>query len=112
MTGRNTVRQAWGRDAGLAAQLPMIAAQVALAVAADRADHRRGTVAGGLLAAACLVSSLSGFFDGQLGRADLPRPLVALQVALVTSTGAVGILAVRAGRTVVVREGSSLASEA
>ena len=91
-TGWNTAEQAWGGDAVLAAPLPMMTAQAALAVAAAR-DDRRGTVAAGLLAGACLVSSVSGFFDGQFARHGLPRPLVAFQVTLVTATLAVGTLA-------------------
>jgi hypothetical protein len=97
-SGTNTVRQAWSGEAVLAAPLPMIAVQLGLAAAADRYDDRRGSVAAGLLAAACLVSGASGFFDGQLGRAGLPRPIVGFQVALVGATVAVGSLALRRAR--------------
>jgi hypothetical protein len=101
-TGHNGLRQAWGPDAVLAAPLPMMAAQVAFAVAADRWDDRRGDVAAALLGTACLLSAASGFFDGQLGRRDLPRPMVVLQVVLVTATAGVGLLSmarlVREGR--------------
>ena len=94
-TGCNTLREAWSGAAVLAAPLPMMAAQLGLAAAADRWPDRRGTVAAGLLGAACLVSAVSGFLDGQLGRADLPRHLVAFQVVLVGSTAGVGALALR-----------------
>jgi len=92
-TGWNTATRAWSGDAVLAAPLPMMAAQTGLAVAAGR-DGRSGAVAAGLLAGACLVSAVSGFFDGQFARHGLPGPLVAFQVTLVTATLAVGALAV------------------
>ena len=94
-TGRNTLAEAWSGSAVLAAPLPMMAAQVGLARAADGWDDRRGTVAAGLLCAACMVSGVSGFFDGQLGRRDLPRPLIAFQGVLVGATLVVGALALR-----------------
>lgn len=91
-SGINRPRDAWGSRAVLAAPWPMMAAQGALAVA-SRGTGRRSTVAAALLALACLVSGVSGFFDGQLGRRGLPRPLVAFQALLVTATLAVGVLA-------------------
>jgi hypothetical protein len=89
----NTPGEAWSSKATLAAPLPMIAAQVLLATATVRWSDRRGAVAAGVLAAACLVSGVSGFFDGQLGKAGLSPPLVAFQWGLVISTLAVGGLA-------------------
>jgi hypothetical protein len=91
--GVNTPTQAWSAEATLAAPVPMMVAQVVLAGCAARYGDRRGAVAAGLLAVACLVSAASGFFDGQLGRADLPVELRAAQLCLVAATVAVGALA-------------------
>jgi len=52
-------------------------------------------VAAGLLATACLVSVVSGFFDGGLGNDALGAGLVAFQALLLTVTGVVGVLALR-----------------
>ena len=52
-------------------------------------------MAAGLLAAACLVSVVSGFFDGGLGNAELTAGLAAFQYFLLAVTTAVGVLAVR-----------------
>jgi hypothetical protein len=94
VTGSNTPLDAWGSRAVAAAPVPMMAAQVALAAAAVRWSGRRGAVAAGLLAGACGISGLSGFFDGQLGKQGLPRTLLGVQVLLVGSTIGVGALAV------------------
>jgi len=91
-TGWNTAAEAWSGDAVLAAPLPVMAAQAGLVVAAGR-DDRPGAVAAGLLAGVCLVSGVSGFFDGQFGRPGLPLPLLAFQVTLVTATLGVETLA-------------------
>jgi hypothetical protein len=53
-----------------------------------------------LLAAACLVSVVSGFFDGGLGHDSLSPALVAYQVLLLTVTGVVGVLAAARARDV------------
>ena len=74
--GVNRAADAWGSRAVLAAPLPMMLAQAALAVA-GRGGGRRRMIASGLLAAACLISGMSGFFDGQLGRKGLPATLTA-----------------------------------
>jgi hypothetical protein len=64
-----------------------------------RGGRRTARVAAGLLSAACLVSVASGFFDGQLARADLSGGEVAFQFWLLAVTGALGVLAlVRAVR--------------
>jgi hypothetical protein len=76
----------------------MIGAQALLATAAVRWPDRRGSAAAGGLAAACLISGISGFFDGQLGRTGLAPPLVAFQWTLVATTLAVGGLAVDRAR--------------
>jgi hypothetical protein len=101
-TDLNRPRDAWGSGAVLAAPWPMMAAQGALAAVAG-GTGRRSTIAAALLATACLVSGISGFFDGQLGRKGLPPQLIAFQLLLVAATLAVGGLAaahaLRAART-------------
>ena len=91
----NTWGEAWGSKALLAAPLPMIVAQVVLTVLAVRLDGRRAAVPAGLLATACLVSVISGFFDGGLGNDELTTALAAYQTFLLTVTGVVGVLAAR-----------------
>ena len=72
----------------------MIAAQVLLTAVAVRAARRRtAVVAAGLLAAACLVSVASGFFDGGLANDRLGPGLVVFQTVLLTVTGVVGVIA-------------------
>ncbi|MGY1828833.1 hypothetical protein ACI8AA_00215 [Geodermatophilus sp. SYSU D01180] len=98
-SGWNTPAEAWSGRAVAAAPAPVMTAQAALAAAAVRWTGRRGGAAAGLLAAVCLLSSLSGFFDGQLGRPGLPRHLLGVQLLLVGVTSGVGALAaVRARR--------------
>jgi hypothetical protein len=58
-----------------------------------RAGRRTARVAAGLLAAACLASVVSGFFDGQLARADLSGGEIAFQVWLLAVTAVLGGLA-------------------
>ena len=92
-SGVNTWGEAWGSRALLAAPVPMILAQVLLTAVAVRARRRAAAVASGLLAAACLVSVASGFFDGGLGNDRLSGGLVVVQALLLTVTGLVGVLA-------------------
>jgi hypothetical protein len=92
-SGVNTWGEAWSGDALLAAPLPMIALQLLLTCLAVRRPGRMATVASALLAAACLVSAISGFFDGGLGNDELSGGLVAFQVFLLAVTAAVGVLA-------------------
>ena len=93
-SGVNTWGEAWGSRALLAAPVPMILAQVLLTAVAVRARHRAAAaVASGLLAAACLVSVASGFFDGGLGNDRLSGGLVVVQALLLAVTGLVGVLA-------------------
>jgi hypothetical protein len=94
-TGLNSWSEAWGSKALLAAPLPMIGAQVLLCWLAVRLSGRRAAVAAGLLAAACLVSAVSGFFDGGLQDPDLTGWTHAFQVLLLTVTGVVAVLAAR-----------------
>jgi hypothetical protein len=90
----NSAGEAWSGQATLAAPLPMMVAQAALTVVAVCWRGAPAVVAAGLLALACLVSGISGFFDGQLGKDGLAGWLVAFQVLLVTTTLVVGALAV------------------
>ena len=92
-TDVNTWADAWGGHALLAAPLPMVAAQVLLTWLALRLPGRWAALPAGLLAAACLVSVVSGFFDGGLGHHSLSPALVAFQVLLLTVTAVVGVLA-------------------
>ena len=105
LTGVNTWANAWTAEATLAAPWPMLVLQAAATVAA--VQRRRGVamVGSGLLAATAVVSGISGFFDGQLGREDLGTGHVVGQVVFVTVAWATAIVAVvrlwRLRRTVV-----------
>jgi len=95
----NTPAEAWGGRAVAAAPAPMMAAQATFAAGAVCWPDRRGVAAAGLLATVCVVSVLSGFFDGQVGKPGLPRHLLGVQFLLVGATAGVGALAaVRARR--------------
>ena len=93
--GVNTWGEAWGPEALLAAPVPRIVAQLLLVWLATRRLGRGAAVAAGLLATACLVSVVSGFFDGGLGNAELTAGLAAYQYVLLAVTTAVGALAIR-----------------
>ena len=83
----------------LAAPLPMMAAQLVLAwLAARNLRPPVGFGAAIVLALACLVSAVSGFFDGGLGNEALSGGLVAWQVFLLTATAVVGFLAILRAR--------------
>jgi hypothetical protein len=87
----NTWSEAWGPEALLAAPLPMMVAQLVLAwIAARNLRPPVGLVAAILLGAACLVSVVSGFFDGGLANESLSTWLVVWQVVLLTVTAVVG----------------------
>jgi hypothetical protein len=94
-SGVNTWSEAWGGQALLAAPVPMILLQVVLTGVAVLRAGRAGAVAGGLLALACFVSVISGFFDGGLGNDELTPALSAYQVFLLAVTTVVGALAAR-----------------
>jgi hypothetical protein len=96
--GVNTWSEAWGSAALLAAPLPMILAQVVCTVLAVRVRRRWAAVPAYLLALACLVSVVSGFFDGGLANPVLSGWLVAFQVLLLVVTAAVGVCAALRGR--------------
>ena len=91
--GVNDWGEAWGSAALLAAPLPMIGAQLLLTWLAVRRASRGAAIAAGLLAAACFVSVISGFFDGGLANDELTPGLVAYQALLLLVTAAVGGLA-------------------
>jgi hypothetical protein len=93
--GVNTWGEAWGPEALLAAPVPMIAAQLLLVWLATRRAGRGAVMASALLATACLVSVVSGFFDGGLGNAELSAGLAAYQYFLLAVTTLVGGLAIR-----------------
>lgn len=97
--GVNTWTEAWGSAALLAAPVPMVLAQVGLTWLSFRLPGRWVALPVALLALACVVSVVSGFFDGGLGNDKLSGWLVAYQGMLLTATGVVGVLAaVRAFR--------------
>ena len=93
----NTWSEAWGPAALLAAPAPMVLGQVLLTLVAAgafrRMSPRWAAAAALLLALACLVSVVSGFFDGGLANRELTAVLVAYQVFLLALTAAVGLLA-------------------
>jgi hypothetical protein len=98
-SGVNTWGEAWGSRALLAAPLPMMVAQLILAwLAARNVRPPIGLIAAIVLALACLVSAISGFFDGGLANEELSGGLVAWQVFLLTATAVVGVLAILRAR--------------
>ncbi len=100
-SGVNTWGEAWGSRALLAAPLPMMVAQLVLAwLAARNVRPPVGLVAAIVLALACLISAVSGFFDGGLANDELSGGLVAWQVFLLTATAVVGVLAILRAREI------------
>ena len=93
--GVNTWAEAWWTDALLAAPVPMIALQVVLTLVAVRSTSWVAVSAAVLLSLACLVSVVSGFFDGGLGNDALTPALSAYQVFPLVVTAVVGVLAAR-----------------
>ena len=92
-SGVNSWGDAWGSKALLAAPAPMIVGQLVTTYLAVRYQRRWAAVPAALLALACLVSAVSGFFDGGLGNDALEPGMAAFQVFLLAVTGAVGVLA-------------------
>jgi hypothetical protein len=83
LAGANTWSNAWTAEATLAAPWPMLVVQAAATCAAvqrRRSPALAGSVVLGVTAA---VAGMSGFFDGQLGRADLSTWHVAGQFGYV-----------------------------
>jgi len=72
----------------------MIVFQLVAALAATRARRRGAIVAAVLLALACIVSAVSGFFDGALAAPGMSRAQVGVQIVLVAWTAFVGALAI------------------
>jgi hypothetical protein len=99
--GVNTWGEAWGSKALLAAPIPMIAVQIGLTAVAARRNGRGAAAAAGLLAVACFVSVISGFFDGGIGNGELTPALSAYQTFLLVVTGVVGVLAALRAREAV-----------
>jgi hypothetical protein len=92
-SGVNTWGEAWGSKALLAAPAPMMVVQLLLTFVAVRFTGHRAAVTAGLLAVACFVSVVSGFFDGGIGNDELTRGLSAYQVMLLVVTTVVGTMA-------------------
>jgi hypothetical protein len=89
----NSWGDAWGSKALLAAPAPMIVGQLVTTYLAVRYERRWAAVPAGLLALACVVSAVSGFFDGGLGNDALEPGMAAFQVFLLSVTAVVGVLA-------------------
>jgi hypothetical protein len=83
MAGTNIWANAWTADATLAAPWPMLVVQTAATCAAIQRRHSVARVGSVLLGVTAAVAGVSGFFDGQLGRADLSTWQVAAQVCYV-----------------------------
>jgi hypothetical protein len=93
LAGANTWANAWTAEATLAAPWPMVLVQTAATCAAiqrRRSVAQAGSVVLGLAAS---VAGISGFFDGQLGRADLSTWHVAGQVSYVVVACATAVIA-------------------
>jgi hypothetical protein len=97
--GRDTLGTAWGGEATLCAPYPMIAFQVVAVVVIMRSAQLARRLAAALLAVACFVSFLSGFFDGQLARPDLSVAEVGFQAWLLGVTVLLGVAAALFVRT-------------
>ena len=93
-SGVNSPAEAFSSSARMAAPWPMILLQVIMTLAAWRAAGMKATIASGLLAIACLLSAISGFFDGALAAPGLSQAQVAFQYLLISWTALVGALAI------------------
>jgi hypothetical protein len=100
-SGLNTLGGAFSGDARMAAPWPMIAFRLVAALAATRARRQWAIVAAVLLALACIVSAVSGFFDGALAAPGMSRAQVGFQIVLVAWTAFVGVLAIARVRALV-----------
>jgi hypothetical protein len=105
-----TLLDAMGPTGRLSIPLPMMLAQVALAVAAGSARRPVALVGSGMLAGALLLGVVSGFFDGGYADHRLTGFERAYQVGFVLALAVVGTLAaarfvraLRAGSAVVRR---------
>lgn len=100
-SGLNTLADPFGSGARMAAPWPMIVFQLVAAITATRARRRVAIAAAVLLAIACIVSAVSGFFDGALAAPGMSRGQVGFQIALIAWTAFVGALAIARVRTLV-----------
>ena len=80
LSGTNTWANAWTADATLAAPWPMLVVQTAATWAAIQRRRAVALAGSALLGVTAAVAGTSGFFDGQLGRADLSAGMVAGQI--------------------------------
>ena len=93
MAGTNTWANAWTADATLAAPWPMLLVQTAATCAAIQRRRSVARVGSVLLGVTAAVAGVSGFFDGQLGRADLSTWQVAAQVCYVVVAWGTAVVA-------------------
>ena len=95
MSGPLTFRDSGGRV--LVATVALIGVDVVggllAGLAARNVRPPVGMIAAALLAVACLVSAVSGFFDGGLANESLSAGLVVWQVFLLSVTAVVGLIA-------------------
>jgi len=94
MAGTNTWANAWTADATLAAPWPMLLVQTAATCAAIQRRRSVARVGSVLLGVTAAVAGVSGFFDGQLGRADLSTWQVAAQTSYVVMAWGTAVVAV------------------
>jgi energy-converting hydrogenase Eha subunit A len=92
-TDLNDVGEAWSWEAGLAVPWPFILLQLALTAVAVLGRRRFAIAAAVLLTATCVVSVLSGLFDGNLFAEGLGPGEKAFQIVLVSWMALVGLLA-------------------
>ena len=86
---------AMGPEGRLSIPLPMMVAQVLLAIAAGSTRRLVALIGSGLLAAALLAGVISGFFDGGYADDRLTAFERAYQVAFVGALAVVGVMAAR-----------------
>ena len=102
VSGVNTWGEAWGFDTSFTVPLPVGAVQLGLAwLAARNVRPPVGRVAAVLLSVFCLISLLSGLFDGDLTGevASTGGPWgVAWGIVLLSATAIVGLLAAARAR--------------
>ena len=93
LAGTNTWANAWTADATLAAPWQMLVVQTAATCAA--VQRRRSVALAGsvLLGVTAAVAGVSGFFDGQLARADLGTWYVVWQVCYVVVAWGTAVVA-------------------
>ncbi|WP_030442151.1 hypothetical protein [Actinoplanes subtropicus] len=102
-TGATTWGKAWGFNTNSTVPLPVGAVQLLLAwLAARNVRPPTGLVAAVLLSVFCLISVLSGLFDGDLAGSVASRGLVSWgfvwAVVLLVATAVVGLLAAARAR--------------